>query len=182
MRAAEPAFAPLLAASRAGRVVTFTHRSHPAQPARARTVEPWGVVSWRGRWYLVGHDRDRDDVRCFRLSRIADDVRAQGPRGAVTVPEGVDLVALVAASAGPPPPTGSARVRVAPGRAAGLRRAARPDPDDPDVVEVDMGRVDGTARWIAGFGPDAVVLEPPELRKAVVALLRGSMSGVGVAP
>jgi len=183
MRAAEPAFAPLLAASRAGRVVTFSHRSHPAQPARARTVEPWGVVSWRGRWYLVGHDRDRDDVRCFRLSRISDDVRAQGPRGAVTVPEGVDLVALVAASAGPPPPTGRARVRVVPGRAAGLRRAARPDPEgDPDVVEVDMGRVDGTARWIAGFGPDAVVLEPPELRTAVVGLLRGSMSGVGAAP
>lgn len=81
MRATEPAFAPLLAATRAGRVVTFSHRGHPSADARTRTVEPWGVVSWRGRWYLVGHDRDRDDVRCFRLSRIADDVRATGSRG-----------------------------------------------------------------------------------------------------
>ena len=133
-------------------------------------------MSWRGRWYLVGHDRDRDDVRCFRLSRIGDDVRATGPRGAVTPPPGVDLVALVAASAGPPPPTGLARIRLTPGRAEGLRRGARPDPGgDPDVVEIDLSRVDTAARWVAGHGPDAVVLEPPELRDAVVALLRGSL-------
>ena len=177
LRATEAAFAPLLAASRAGRVVTFSHRSHPAAEARTRTVEPWGVVSWRGRWYLVGHDRDRDDVRCFRLSRIGDDVRAVGARGAVTPPSDVDLVAIVAASAGPPPATGRARIRLAPGRAAGLRRSAHPDPEgDPDVVEIDLSRVDTAARWIAGHGPDAVVLEPPELRAAVVALLRGSLA------
>ncbi|MDD7964537.1 helix-turn-helix transcriptional regulator [Actinomycetospora lemnae] len=176
LQAAEPAFAPLLAASRAGRVVTFTHRSHPAAEARTRTVEPWGVVSWRGRWYLVGHDRDRDDVRCFRLSRIGDDARAIGPRGAVSRPADVDLVAIVAASAGPPPPTGRARIRLVPGRAEGLRRGSRPDPQgDPDVVEIDLGRIDMAARWVAGHGPDAVVLEPPELREAVVGLLRGSL-------
>jgi proteasome accessory factor B len=84
VRTTEPAFAPLLAAARAGRVVTFAHRGHPAAEARRRTVEPWGVVSYRGRWYLVGHDRDRDDVRCFRLSRIEGEVTATGARGAVT--------------------------------------------------------------------------------------------------
>ena len=176
LRATEPAFAPLLAASRAGRVVTFTHRSHPAAEARVRTVEPWGVVSWRGRWYLVGHDRDRDDVRCFRLSRIADNVRAVGPRGAVTPPADLDLVATVAASAGPGPTTGRGRLRLAPGRAQGLRRGAYPDPaGDPDVVEIEVSRIDTAARWIAGHGPDAVVLDPPELREAVIALLRSSV-------
>jgi proteasome accessory factor B len=175
VRATEPAFAPLLAAAQAGRVVTFGHRAHPASEERTRTVEPWGVVSWRGRWYLVGHDRDRDDVRCFRVSRIGADVRASGPRGAVQRPAGVDLVDLVARSAGPPPATGTARVRLAPGRAAGLRRAGRPDPGgDPDVVELDLGPRDATARWIAGHGADAVVIDPPELRDAVIALLRGS--------
>ncbi|MYW72402.1 helix-turn-helix transcriptional regulator, partial [Pseudonocardia sp. SID8383] len=84
-----------------------------------RTVEPWGVVSFRGRWYLVGHDRDRDDVRCFRLSRVEGPVRAVGAEGAVTVPDGVDLRALVRASAGPQPVSGTARVWVAAGRAAG---------------------------------------------------------------
>jgi proteasome accessory factor B len=175
VRATEPAFAPLLEAARAGRTVTFAHRGHPASPARTRTVEPWGVVSYRGRWYLVGHDRDRDDVRCFRISRIEGEVTPVGPRGAVTRPAGVDLVDLVARSAGPPPTSGTARVRLVPGRAAGLRRAGRPDPQgDPDVVELDLARLESLARWIAGHGPDAVVLEPPELRDAVIATLRAS--------
>ncbi len=175
VRTTDPAFAPLLAAARAGRAVTFAHRGHPASPARTRTVEPWGVVSYRGRWYLVGHDRDRDDVRCFRISRIEGEVTPVGPRGAVVRPQGVDLVDLVARSAGPPPPSGTARVRLVPGRAAGLRRAGRPDPQgDPDVVELDLSRLESLARWIAGHGPDAVVLEPPALRDAVIATLRAS--------
>jgi predicted DNA-binding transcriptional regulator YafY len=95
-------------------------------------------------------------------------------------PDEATAVALVAASAGPPPATGRARIRLAPGRAAGLRRSAHPDPGgDPDVVEIDLSRVDTAARWVAGHGPDAVVLDPPELRAAVVALLRGSIASAG---
>lgn len=188
MRAAEPAFAPLLAATRAGRVVTFSHRGNPTADAQVRTVEPWGVVSYRGRWYLVGHDRDRGAVRCFRLSRIGADVHATGPRGAVSPPDDADLVALVARSAGPEPrdpdrPAPVARVRLAPGRAAGLRRAGAPDPaGEPDVVTLELTRIETAARWIAGYGPDAVVLEPPELRTAVITLLRGARSTPGAEP
>ncbi len=180
VRASEPAFAALLTAAQTGRVVTFRHRAHPAAEERHRTVGPWGVVSWRGRWYLVGHDRDRDDVRCFRVSRIAADVRTSGPRGGVVRPRGVDLVEIVARTAGPPPAHGTARVRLVPGRAAGLRRSGRPDPQgDADVVELDIASVDTAARWVAGFGPDAVVLDPPELRSAVVDLLHRSRLRIG---
>jgi proteasome accessory factor B len=36
-----------------------------------------------------------------------------------------------------------------------------------DVVSVDLPSYDVAARWIAGLGPDAVVLEPAELADAV---------------
>jgi proteasome accessory factor B len=132
VRAAEPAFGPLLAAVQAGRVVTFAHRRHPtAEPAK-RTVEPWGVVGWRGRWYLVGHDRDRADARCFRLSRILAPVVAIGPAGAVQVPEGTDAMSIVRDSFGALPPViGTAVVRCrsgerpAPPRPPGRRRRAQ---------------------------------------------------------
>ncbi len=171
--ATEPAFAPLLAAVQAGRVVTFEHRPNPTADARLRTVEPWGVVSWRGRWYLVGHDRDRDDTRCFRLSRIEEPVSAVGPTGAVRVPDGTDLVALVRRTAGPPPVTGVARVWVAAGRAVGLRRLGRlTGPMEHggrpgDVLELELRNPETVARWVGGHGPDVVVLEPPELADAV---------------
>lgn len=35
-----------------------------------RTVEPYGVVGWRGRWYLVGYCCMRHDYRSFRVDRI----------------------------------------------------------------------------------------------------------------
>ena len=66
VRATEPALIPLISAVQAGRVVTFPHRKHPAESPTPRTVEPWGVVSWRGRWYVVGHDRNRDATRAIR--------------------------------------------------------------------------------------------------------------------
>ena len=47
-------------------------------PYTVRTVEPWGVVTDKGRWYLVGHDRDRNATRTFRLSRIGADVKTVG--------------------------------------------------------------------------------------------------------
>jgi proteasome accessory factor B len=178
VRATEPAFGPLLAAVQAGQVVSFEHRSRPDVPTMTRTVEPWGVVSWRGRWYLVGHDQNRDDTRCFRVSRITEPITTRGKPGAVRPPAGVDLVELVRNSAGPPPVTGTARVWVAPGRALGLRRLARrasPGSHDGragDVLDLELRGVDTVARWIGGHGPDVVVLDPPELADAVLAIWR----------
>src|SRR4029078_10927187 len=77
VRGGEPAFGPLLAAVQAGRAITFDYRrGGPAGEVARRTVEPWGVVSWRGRWYGVGHDRDREAPRSFRVSRSVGTVRA----------------------------------------------------------------------------------------------------------
>ena len=65
-------------------------------------TEPWGVVTHRGRWYLVGHDRDRDDTRTFRLSRIdadnaalAEAAKAQGPKGEAEVKDAEKALAEV---------------------------------------------------------------------------------------
>ena len=63
-----PALATLFEAFRQRAVVTFTHRGN------VRTVEPWGLSSKRGHWYVVGWDRDRGAIRAFRADRIEGDV------------------------------------------------------------------------------------------------------------
>lgn len=177
LRATEPALIPLITAVQEGQAVTFPHRRHPAAAPTVRTVEPWGVVSWRGRWYVVGHDRDRCATRCFRISRIVGPVRTFGAAGTVRRPPGVDLLKIVAGSAEPPPAAHTARLWLASGRANGLRRHAKVVGDKTvdgvggDVVVVDLPGYDVAARWIAGLGPDAVVLEPTELADAVRARL-----------
>jgi proteasome accessory factor B len=177
VRAADPALIPLITAVQAGQAVSFPHRKRPAAPPTERAVEPWGVVSWRGRWYVVGHDRDREATRCFRVSRIVGPVRTVGPPGAVRRPPEVDLLKIVAGSAEPPPVAHAARLWLASGRANGLRRYARVlgemvlDGVAGDVVAVELPGHDVATRWIAGLGPDAVVLEPAELAAAVRARL-----------
>ncbi|MDP9407100.1 MAG: WYL domain-containing protein, partial [Actinomycetota bacterium] len=178
----EPALEPCLAGLRARQVLRFPYRAASASASSTavtdREVEPWGVVSWRGRWYLVGHDRSRDDVRAFRLSRITGPVRAVGPRGAVPPPpEGVDLVGKVAALVGEPAAL-TARLRVRAGRAGELRREAvhPPAPSGTpgwDELEVTAQDAERLADRVAGFGADVVVLDPPEARDAVVRRLRG---------
>jgi proteasome accessory factor B len=173
VRATEPALIPLITAVQVGQAVTFPHRKHPAAPSAARILEPWGVVSWRGRWYVVGHDREREATRCFRISRIVGPVRTLGRPGAVQRPAGIDLLKIVAGSAEPPSVAHSARLWLASGRAHGLRRHARVlgtmtlDGVAGDIVAVELPGYDVAARWIAGLGPDAVVLEPAELATAV---------------
>ena len=83
-----------------GQAVQFPHRPSRIEPYTMRTVEPWGVVTEKGRWYLVGHDRDRDATRTFRLSRIGAEVTPIGPAGAVTRPKDVDLRDIVAKAVG----------------------------------------------------------------------------------
>jgi proteasome accessory factor B len=163
----------LLAALDESRPVRFEHRSSRTAPYVTRTVEPWGVVTHQGRWYLVGHDRDREQTRTFRLTRIAS-VTPFGKAGEVTRPGDVDLRAIVDAAVDRSGPPIAARVWVASGRAAGLRRMARSvepgefEGRDGSVLEIEMRSVDGLTRQVLGAGIDAVVMDPAELRDAVI--------------
>lgn len=182
LRGSEQVLGVLLGAINAGRAVRFPHRASPTEPFTTRTVEPWGVVTVNRRWYLVGHDRDRDATRTFRLSRIGDGIQAVGPDGALTRPAGVDLRAIVTAVVGETPSGQLARVWVADGRATALRRAGTSlGPRElggraGEVLELDIGWRDRLARAIAGYGADALVLEPDTLRDDVIARLKAQVS------
>ena len=178
IRGSESILPILLSAIDSGQAVQFQHRSSRIEPYSIRTVEPWGVVTDRGRWYLVGKDRDRDAVRTFRLSRIGAKVTAIGPVGAVRKPNDVDLRDIVSTVVGEAPTGVEARVWVAAERATALRRAGTVvdamtiGGRDGDVVAIDIGSMDRLAREVAGNGADAVVLEPDSLRDEVIARLR----------
>ncbi|GLE50550.1 helix-turn-helix transcriptional regulator [Mycobacterium montefiorense] len=178
LRGSEEVLGILLSAIDSRQAVQFPHRPSRAEPYTMRTVEPWGVVTEKGRWYLVGHDRDREATRTFRLSRIGAEVAPIGPSGAVTVPGGIDLRKIVAQTVAETPTGGQAQVWVADGRATALRRAGRSTGArqlggrDGEVLEVDISSTDRLAREIAGYGADAVVLEPQPLRDDVLARLR----------
>lgn len=168
----EPAFEALYAAVRDRRPVAFPYRAGRGRQLAERRLEPWGIVSWHGRWYVVGHDRDRGATRVFRLSRIDGAVRHVGAAGDVQVPPGVDIRGQVAAL-GPEQPRDEAVLRVRPDAGVGLRRRASAERPGAalggwDEVVVGFGDPESLAEQVAGYGPDVVVESPPAVRDAVV--------------
>ena len=158
----EPAFDAVWAATQSRTPVEFDYRrSGLGEPTR-RHVQPWGVVSARGRWYVVGHDSDRGEPRLFRLSRIVGDVATDGRPGSFVVPEGTDVRALTRSLA-PEQPVGRATVRVRKGAAQDLRRRAVSTADAGegwDVLELEYADLDTAAGEVLA-ALDAVVAVGP---------------------
>jgi proteasome accessory factor B len=177
----EPAFGPLWEAVRDRRPVTFSYRAAGRSDPQRRELEPWGVVNRHGRWYVAGRDRGRDATRVFRLGRIAGPVKFCGPAGSVTVPDGTDVRELVRDWDSVPAPERTAVLRVRTGAGVGLRRHAvsvRADDTEQgwDLVTTRFADVGWFADYAAWFGPDVVVLDPPDLREAVIRRLKGVLA------
>jgi proteasome accessory factor B len=173
VRTSEPAFEPLWAAVRDQLPVRFPYRRSGSPDATERHVEPWAVASWHGRWYLTGFDRDRQDDRVFRLSRIAGEVVPDGKPAAYVVPEGHDARAMLR-SLVPDRPQSKAELRAREGAGQALRRRALEQSDAGDGQDgwtrlvVPFYDVEVLAEEITSYGPAVVAEGPDELRTAIV--------------
>jgi proteasome accessory factor B len=170
--AGEPAFEPCYAAARDRRALTFEYQRPDEDVPVRRHVQPWGVVAWHGRWYLVGLDLDRGAERVFRLSRVVGMPKASGPAGAFEPPADLDLAEVVAGQVG-----GAEHlvvVRARPGTAIGLRRHATPlggADDGDDRLQLRTNQPGRLADQIAAYGADVLVESPAEVRDAVISRL-----------
>jgi proteasome accessory factor B len=173
----EPAFGAVWDAVQQRRPMTFTYQNPQAPEPAMRTVEPWGLVSWHGRWYVAGHDRDRGEPRVFRLDRFRGGVKLIGSAGEVTPPADVDVREMVRGRFGEDDVRRTARLRVRRDAGVGLRRratAVTSENADHDVVELPFGSAEVLADEIAEYGADAVVIEPDDVRSAVIARLQAA--------
>ena len=167
-----PALAPVFEATRRRAPVRFTYKGEP------RHVEPWGLTSKRGWWYVVGFDREREQMRVFRADRIEGAVEL-GDDDAFEVPADFRPEAELAEEPwqlGGGAPV-AVRVRVDAGRATDLAaRAHRAadvawEPDGGAVVTLPVTNVDGLRSLVLEYLEHAEVVDPPEVRADVVAWL-----------
>ncbi len=167
-----PALPALFDAVRRHASVEFSYRGED------RALDPYGVVLRFGHWYVVGHDRDRDAPRAFRIDRIEGEP-VVGAAGEFVPPPDVDPGEYVRADPltyGEDQPR-RATVLVDAPRAAWVveqlgEEAVETRHDDGSVVVVlEVVNRDAFRRWVLDLLDHAEVLGPPELRGEMVAWL-----------
>jgi len=160
----DPRLAIVFAAVAARRLITFGYRGE------LRAVEPWRLDFVRGRWYVTGFDRAREDERHFRIDRIDGAVDA-GPDGAFERSGATTGVRLQPWQLGDEPPR-HARLLVDADQAAWavhtIAPAAVEHPDGSVELELAVTNEAAFRSLVLGFGDHAEILGPETLRDDMI--------------
>jgi proteasome accessory factor C len=168
--------AKLEAAISKQRTLKFRYWAITRDKEAERTVDPYALLLDRGRWYVIGRDHDRDDVRTFRVSRIRGDIRLATRRERdFRLPEEFDVDKY----RGRPDwqfgePVGEARIEVAGDTAWWVERVyGRVGRLENGTFVTEYASLEPLVRWILRQEGRAVPQAPPELRRAVKGALEG---------
>lgn len=152
--------------------INFGYQKQNSEVIESRRVNPLGISAWRGSWYLIGEDLDRDDVRVFKLSRIASQIERAKDEGTYLIPEDFrvqDYVIMLREN------TYQVWLRLRKGAGQKLRARALVEltvDDEWDDIEVHFGDSNEALREVLWLGDDAIVLEPEPMRSTVQAALQ----------
>lgn len=166
-------FEKLSRAVNESREIAFDYKKPASRAVEQRRVQPYHLANRESAWYLVGHDLDRGSLRTFALGRmnalsVAD---KKFTRATDFSPEkffGKAFGAFVG--------TGDYRVvvRFSAASADQIRerfwhesQEMRDLADGGLEFSVQLGGLDEIVRWILGWGGEAEVLGPKELRDLV---------------
>jgi proteasome accessory factor C len=161
------------------KTIRFTYYSIGRDERSDREVDPYSLLYSGGNWYVVGYSHERKDTRIFRLSRIEGRItfktRAEhdfpAPQDfdlsryrdrAPWQLEGAEQTATVALT-----PTIAWWVD----QMFGGYGDTAIGPDGSGTYTTTYANRHELVAWILGLGAEAQVLDPPELRDAVVAAL-----------
>ncbi|ATZ05369.1 helix-turn-helix transcriptional regulator [Corynebacterium striatum] len=156
----------VITAVRAHLRITFDYYATPSSPAVRRTMDPWGLVNHNSRVYLVGWDVDREAARVFRATRIDNVKRSRQDATHLTVPGPLQDLVVEALQRGE---TVDALVSIPQGSALELAAAGKQREDG--LYAMNGVEKDWLVRTAASYAPGVEVLEPAEVRAAIIELL-----------
>lgn len=145
----------------------FDYESHSGSASR-RDVEPYTLVNWGRRWYLVAYDVDRGDWRTFRVDRMEPKI----PTGPRFSPRGLpfeDVAAYVSRNVAAAAWRYRARVTVHAPAAFVTERinpavgTVQPVDEASCILNTGADTIETLAIYLSLLGVDFTVTEPPEL-------------------
>ena len=141
------------------KVLTFSYLSLEAT-LEEREIEPYGLTSQNGFWYLAGRDLAKNGLRIFRLDRMASQPLTKGRARSYEIPENFSIGSLLEDQ----PQRSLARIKVRSGKAHSLRAKAIEFTvgDTWDVITVPYGTIESLIASALWHGDDLQILEPQE--------------------
>jgi predicted DNA-binding transcriptional regulator YafY len=175
-----PALPTLFDAVRQGAAVTFSYRGEP------RHVDVAGIRFRKGHWYVIGFDRDRGEPRTFRVDRV-DRLPEVGEPSSARLPPDFEIDTAFARDPWQFGTGDEIEVDVLVDGAEVGRVIAELGPDavieqrDQGAVVVRLTVTDPEAviSWVVDLLDHAEVMQPPELRAAMVERLTAQVAAGG---
>lgn len=157
-----------------GAEVSFAYHKLAGEKSEPRTVQPYHLGCIENQWYLFAHDADRGAVRTFALPRIRS-VEKTG--GKFRRPKDFSLAKILEGSFAVFEGGRTDKVRIrftgVAARLVGERvwHASQKLTSGKSglVLEMRVGLSPDLRQWILGWGAEAEVLEPPDLRRDLAA-------------
>lgn len=177
LRVREEAWEPLRLASERHQTVSFDYLKPGESAPTRRTVHPYALLQHAGRWLCYAADAGTGQHRTFLLSRIVSTVTPTGsgfeaPPSDIAEQGRAELHAHWSAQ--------TAQLQVSPGSDAAVRLSHREGSVlDGERLTLHYTDLHILADELAGFGSEVIVLEPGELRTAVIDRLRTLLDAHG---
>ncbi|MDO6143628.1 YafY family protein [Paenarthrobacter aurescens] len=176
IKPAGQAFDDVVAAMHGKHPIRFGYQAVSTGREEVREVEPWGLGSRFGQWYLVGLDRGRGAKRVFRLSRMTTAISVL-TTGSFHPPK--DFNARAELDELNELPVRQATLVIDKDKLLALRKKATslqdaPDESGRDRITVDFRDPEQLAEELASYGPHVKVTGPAELSAAVVRRLQAA--------
>jgi proteasome accessory factor BC len=154
------------------KTIVFDYYTIGRDARESRKVDPYHLLYRGGQFYLIGHSHERDDMRVFRVSRIRGKV-GYASKAEHDFSRSEDFDPRVYANRTDwqlGDPVGTARIWLSDridwlalrhfGHAGEVTEA---EDGDGVVFETEYADPRQIVSWVLGLGPQARVLEPPEL-------------------
>jgi len=162
-----------------GAEVGFAYHKLAGEKSEPRTVQPYHLGCIENQWYLFAHDRARGAVRTFALPRIRD-VERTGAK--FRRPADFSLAKILEGSFAVFEGGRAARVRLRFTGVAARLVGERVWHDSQQlsrdkkglVLQMKVGLSPDLRQWILGWGGEAEVLEPAELRRDLAKAAAGA--------
>ena len=151
--------------------ISFKYLSAQLQE-EIRTVNPYGLGSRHGNWYLVAFDKDRMGTRTFRLDRISSQVELVSKSGAFETDSDFNVLTFLDSSLFEKREVAQVSIRL--GRGHALRRDALiiSSDDEFDLCSIPYSDEARFVDLILWHADDVVVHAPPHVRAEVIERLQ----------